>query len=843
MKVKVMNSIKKVAAVATGALFLGATMGAAAVFGSGLSGLGSGSLNFIHSGAVNSVVVVSANANPEDILGSIDIASALTAAAAATHSGSGAYVTIGTLALSATSRTSQIATANGTAFSAWNPVSANLNKVNFSYGGNTVANKNNNYTAIENVTFSAANKAYLNGLNVVLPVGSFQLASYVINRSNTNAVVPVASADGLEYLFGSAQYTLINSTATNYTVGVEQTLTNVKMPSTVTVGTHTVGLQGLATVTGANGQYYQLEFNVDGGSTNYVNFSKTTTVSGVTLTTGLTSVSNVTGEFLSSLKVSSISLVQNFSSANVFNLGNYNSTASSLDFLNFSNTAKVPLTYSFTAASSFALPLSTLSLEPLTHTYSSSENLTVATGKAGNITLVPVKEAANTAVVLTNKTETLSGVNFGVDFRGPLTSSGTSGPDFVLQPYQSLSNLTGTFNASSEYLLPFNNSATYSEATWTTPSFSFAENAATGVNEAPLLFQLPNGKSFAIQFTMSGVSGSYYANATTLWNGSYTTPITINASKSYDFGGFNLSFVENAAANSSLKVVLSGPIATVKSVVGAASSVSYSFVPGFSKLYADNGTGYTSAPVGANSYFGSLSFNGNTLTYTDPVGGTQSVSIAENKTNYYTNVSSPTNTSATTWGAFVSGASVKGATFVVPAQNYTLALGGSQAISSRQNYSVGQSTTGSGEVLNIGGSSAMTASSLFGSGVFPLAELDSSFTAATNNVPVVVVGGPAVNTVAQALLGQSGPVYGNQFTNLTGVGSGQALVQLFSASSAVNGQNAILVAGWESADTLAASEVVSEYLLGTPVLNLNGNKMILSTGTAGYTGETIVSTS
>ena len=205
MKAKLLSSVKKIAAVATGALFLGATAGAASVFASGatLSGLPS---PFVSNGHVSATVVVGQAAAASDIVGAIDIASALTAAAAATHTSTSGVVTIGALALSATAKVSTTLSNNATTFSAFTPKSANLNKINYSYGSQSIANKNANYTAVENITFSSANAPYFNGLNVVFPVGSYQISSYVINRSHSKALVNLTN--NLQYLIGAKTETL-----------------------------------------------------------------------------------------------------------------------------------------------------------------------------------------------------------------------------------------------------------------------------------------------------------------------------------------------------------------------------------------------------------------------------------------------------------------------------------------------------------------------------------------------------------------------------------------------------------------------------------------------------------
>ena len=865
MKVKVMKSIKKVAAVATGALFVGATMGVAAVFGSGLGSLPS---TFIHNGAVNAVVVVGSTAQPIDILGSIDVASALTAAAAAQHTSTSGVVTIGALSLSSSAQASLVSSQNATTFGAFTPSSAYLNRFNFSYGRQSVALQRPNYTAVENITFSKA--PYFNGLNVVFPAGSYNITSYVVNRSHSNAIVPLM--DNLQYLIGNKSETLINFTTAangNFTVGQVQTYVDQKVPATITLGTHTIGLLGIATIGGgsASSSYNQLEFSVNGGATNYMNFSRTVTTGGVTLTLGSSYITNTSGTFLTSLGISSSSLVQRTNnSANAFGLGAYNFSSGTLlattKFLNFTSEAKQTLTASFSAVSSFGVVgLSNISLQKLTHVYTAGkvENLSVNVGAAGNITLKPVVGTAST-VVLSNTSNGLPSIQFGTDFRGGLiNNNGYGGPDFALEHYQTLTNLSGTYTAKSEYMFPFN-AATYTAgnafATYSANKFTFSNATAPSPNaktETPLLFVLPNGKSFAVQFTVikNGTTAPLYAaNATKMWNGSYSTPITIAYGVNYSFGGFNVTFKPNEtvfATNTNhvnvSDIIIKGPKTSVTSTVNSKKAVDYSFVPGFTKLYLANGSSYTSAPIGTGGYLGTLSFDGSKLVYTEPMtGGTQSVSISENHSNFFTNVSTPTNTSADAWGAYVKGASVHGATFVIPTQNYTLALGGSTVIGSEQNYSAGQTIPNGGKVISVGGAAGFTASSLFGTNVFPIGTEDSSFTGSSASVPVIVVGGPSVNTLAQTLLGVPAGSYGAGFTNKTGVTSGESLVQLFSNVSSLNNESALVIAGYSGEDTLQASEVVAESLLGTPIVSLNGTKMILTSGSS-YTGVTVKSTS
>ncbi|MEM0220098.1 MAG: hypothetical protein QW213_07190, partial [Thermoproteota archaeon] len=75
--------MRKIAGLATGAMFLGSIMGAASVFAANPVNFGSLPSPFVMNGKVNSVIVIGANAAPTDVAGAISIASALTAAAAA----------------------------------------------------------------------------------------------------------------------------------------------------------------------------------------------------------------------------------------------------------------------------------------------------------------------------------------------------------------------------------------------------------------------------------------------------------------------------------------------------------------------------------------------------------------------------------------------------------------------------------------------------------------------------------------------------------------------------------------------------------------------------------------
>jgi hypothetical protein len=78
-----------------------------------------------------------------------------------------------------------------------------------------------------------------------------------------------------------------------------------------------------------------------------------------------------------------------------------------------------------------------------------------------------------------------------------------------------------------------------------------------------------------------------------------------------------------------------------------------------------------------------------------------------------------------------------------------------------------------------------------------LAVMDSE-SSAYSGKDIVVVGGPCINTVAADLLG--GKTCGMEFTTATGVGAGEYMMQAF----AYGGETAVLVAGYDKADTTNA---------------------------------------
>ena len=867
MKAKLIGKVKKIAAVATGALFVGATLGMASVFASGLSSLPG---PFVSNGHVNAVFVVGANAAPTDILGAIDVSAALTASAAATHSSvSTGQVTIGTLALKSKSAQSRVVTSNDTLFSSFSPASAIVNEVNSS-GAYAFSNGTKiNASWQESFAFSttANQEPFVNGLNVVFPSKSFTITSSLKNR-NASGVPATVLANDTQYLVGSTMMDLLSLTAKNATFGVLHSSSNVLIPSSLSVGTNTLNLVGIAKVLTSTGSINEIEFNVNGGTTQLANLSSTVTVGKVTLTTGKTILENSTGYFLSSLDVSSASLIQNNSAANVFGFGPYNvswATSKPTGFM-FTYTGKQTLQNSFSVASSFPIManLSTVSLQPLTHAFPATDyNVSVLTGsgKADTLNSTEFATTSNETAVQLNYAESLPNVAFGTDFRGPLTTSGVSGPDLLLEHYQQVFNVSSGKNltAASEYIFPrvkYSNPTFYSEPT-ANKSVLFSSSGPKGV--VRVVYQLPNGVDFALQYsnleifknsTSAGATtaaqNASIANMTLIYNYTASTTaspklITPVVGKSYSFEGYNVTILSSTVNNFS-KTNTTTPlkIANVKVTGPVASAGGYSIIPGYPNLYAANGTALSSPGVDSG-YLGSLKFNGSQLTYTDPLGGTQVVGITENGTTFATNLTTATkNTSADTWGDSLAVIKKTGtATIAIPAQNYTVALAGAQTVIGQKNYTIGQIVTG-GKLLGVSGVSTVSASQLLNNNV-DLTTLDSNFTGATNDVPVIVVGGPAVNTLAESLLNLTAPVYGSKFTNLTGVGANEAVIEMFNNVTAFNSQPALWVAGYSGQDTLEAAEVLASSLIGQPIVNLTGNKVILSTSSSTYKGVTVAS--
>jgi len=98
---------------------------------------------------------------------------------------------------------------------------------------------------------------------------------------------------------------------------------------------------------------------------------------------------------------------------------------------------------------------------------------------------------------------------------------------------------------------------------------------------------------------------------------------------------------------------------------------------------------------------------------------------------------------------------------------------------------------------------------------------------------LVVVGGSCINSVAASLLGVTGTACASAFTSATSaqghaVGSGQYLIKSYTSPYS-SSRVAVLVAGWEAADTAAGAS----RLMNQPVDTTAGKWSVYATGSAG----------
>ena len=105
-------------------------------------------------------------------------------------------------------------------------------------------------------------------------------------------------------------------------------------------------------------------------------------------------------------------------------------------------------------------------------------------------------------------------------------------------------------------------------------------------------------------------------------------------------------------------------------------------------------------------------------------------------------------------------------------------------------------------------------------------KLDSDISDATSR-NMILVGGPAVNSLTAKALGLAFPTSGAAST----VPEGAAMLKL--VENAFGGSNtALIVAGWERAETAAAASVLSQYATGS----LSGDYQVVGTPSTTATG-------
>jgi hypothetical protein len=100
---------------------------------------------------------------------------------------------------------------------------------------------------------------------------------------------------------------------------------------------------------------------------------------------------------------------------------------------------------------------------------------------------------------------------------------------------------------------------------------------------------------------------------------------------------------------------------------------------------------------------------------------------------------------------------------------------------------------------------------------------------------LIVVGGSCVNTVAAKLIGSNTPICGSAWTSITGVSAGQFIIQSFDASAAggTAGKVALLVAGYEKADTDKAATFLKNKVVNTAI----GKKKVVASATEAIISE------
>lgn len=93
---------------------------------------------------------------------------------------------------------------------------------------------------------------------------------------------------------------------------------------------------------------------------------------------------------------------------------------------------------------------------------------------------------------------------------------------------------------------------------------------------------------------------------------------------------------------------------------------------------------------------------------------------------------------------------------------------------------------------------------------------DNELTATDQGKNLVVIGGSCINTIAAKILGSETPLCGADFTAKTGVSADQFLIKVID-SPYTTGKVAMLVAGYEAADTKKAVEYLTKETVATDV--------------------------
>ena len=638
---------------------------------------------------------------------------------------------------------------NGTKLAQVAP-SVNLVDTNFTSNGQ-------NYTSVENLTFSASAKPILNGLNVQFPAAAYTIESFITNRSaNLNKITldshilnftAFSSATNVTFAFGNAVETLLKINKTVAQFGNTKVFSNVLIsPSTVlTVGPNTIGVNGVVSFTGnsSSSSYNQLEVSVNGGSTKYINFSKSTTIGPVTLNPGPGYLTNTSGNFLKSLSVSSIAYNQNITNINTstshvaifpgltaLNMTVLNGTKANGGQFVLTNTQGFTLSHSFTGVSNFVLPegLTNISLQKLVPILSEGSNATVTVGKAKsnavNVTInkttfniksnvpnigvgagalysnvnIPGKITFGTSATL-NMTNILS--NDSLLYSVTTTNGGTKGGN-ILPGQEGLTNNVSLAFASLSSTPGAALHLAVTNATLPISSNSAFQPVVNGSNTDNVFYRLPNGQYLEFKYAdvTSATNATTIENLTSIVNftaastaAPTTTAVAYSGMKPFYkvYGGYNvtvkpfnytgLGIHVHAFLGRIGAVNITAPVSTLEITTGAHT---YSILPGFSGMYAANNSRLSKVANGALGYF---TFNGSAVTFTDPLGEvlTANVKAYSNGTTYFT--STVNSSAANTWGSYLDFVKAPNtAEFTIPTQNYTLAVGGATHVSNALNY-------------------------------------------------------------------------------------------------------------------------------------------------------------
>ena len=115
---------------------------------------------------------------------------------------------------------------------------------------------------------------------------------------------------------------------------------------------------------------------------------------------------------------------------------------------------------------------------------------------------------------------------------------------------------------------------------------------------------------------------------------------------------------------------------------------------------------------------------------------------------------------------------------------------------------------------------------------------------ASTSQPMIIVGGPGINSLAQQLLGSRETSY-ESWKTFFGYdetsGTGKGVIKVYDAADTPWSQPALLIAGWEAKDTRAAGYIFAKYLTQSKVSEWASKTKVVVSGET-VTGATVSST-